>query len=173
MVFTTSRGEVPWSHRPTLHYRWSKRLSARPRHSSILGFCELMQRRFPWGGWLGSEVSSSGQTSFLVPGCVWTKNKRKSWCHVSRFIYSQLFNVCLFSFTVLLIIDLKSHFFTNTAVMFPSFFIFWLVLKKIFMSFCTHYYCFFLITFHCTAIYFYLCLFLFANYVSSEYRASC
>lgn len=58
--------EVPWSHPQTLHYRWSKRLSARPRHGSILGFCELMQRRFPWGGWLGSEVSSSGQTSFLV-----------------------------------------------------------------------------------------------------------
>lgn len=57
---------APWSHLPTLHHRWSKRLSVRPRHGSILGFCELMQGRFPWGGWLGSQESSSGQTSFLV-----------------------------------------------------------------------------------------------------------
>lgn len=58
--------EVPWSHPQMLHYRWSKRLSARPHHGGVLGFCELMQRRFPWGRWLGSEVSSCGQTSFLV-----------------------------------------------------------------------------------------------------------
>lgn len=38
--------------------------SARPRHGNILASCELMQRRFPWGWQLGSELSSSGQTSF-------------------------------------------------------------------------------------------------------------
>lgn len=92
--------EVPWSHPQTLRYRWSKRLSARPRHGSILGFCELMQRRFSMRrmAWLWSIFIWPN----FFPGepCVWTKNQTTSWCHVDGFIDSCV--LCSsFSLTVL------------------------------------------------------------------------
>lgn len=71
---------LPWSHPPTLHYRWSKRLCLFAHVTAAVSrlwvFCELRQRRVSMKR-LCSELSSSGQTSFLQP-CVWTEKKLMS-----------------------------------------------------------------------------------------------